>query len=148
MRSTAILAATLAIFATTSISRADVPPPPDMYNGPWSATVAGLQFQRQNVQHYISERAPNGMAFPHGSDIYVLLTGCDSGTKNCGRAQKAGAIGGAIVRIDGNDVDSDVQALEDALRKPGNHTLMLLSAADTVEVPLQPNLITLSVSVP
>lgn len=148
MRSTAIIAAALVILVTTSISSADVPPPPDMYNGPWSANVAGLEFQRRNVEHYSAERQLDGMEFPRGSDFYILLTACDNGTKNCARAQKARAIGGAVVRVDGNDVDSDVQALEDSLGKPGSHTLMLLSPSDTVEGTIQPNLITLSITVP
>ncbi len=114
MRARTLSAIGVALIATVA-ARADIPPPPDDYSGPASATVAGLTFSHQQLQRrtYLRDWGEDPNPFDRGG-TFVILTGCTTGHPNCARATKLGVIGGIVKAVDGSDPDADVAAVEKA----------------------------------
>jgi hypothetical protein len=133
-----------AIVFVPLLARADLAPPPPPPSSP--VHVGGLSFETKRIRHIGPASAPENQRHPLGYGTYVFLTDCESGSENCARAQEAGALGGAVTKVDGTAV-SDSQALEDALGS-GDHTLTLIAASDVIVQPDAPNEISLVVSVP
>lgn len=102
-------------FLGASIARADIPPPPDDYTGPATATVAGLTFAHQELSRTISIRdlGTDTSPFDRGGR-FVILTGCVTGHANCAIAKKQGILGGIVEAVDGTNPDADVAAVQKA----------------------------------
>jgi len=149
MRTNIFLAATV---ATASVliampAGADIPPPPDLYDGPPSAHIGGLTFEHQRIRHV----GPAGAKVRHllGYDTYVFLTNCDDAkSPNCAEARKKNAIGGAVTKIDGVVIGDNVQKVIDALATNGKHALTITLGQDVIDQPATPRTVAVLVRIP
>lgn len=144
----AAVLATAGAFASFVPALADLAPRPDSYTGPASATVAGFTFEHKRIRHIGPASAPENQRHPLAYGTYVFLTACDSGSDACASATQNGAIGGAVVKVDGVDIGDNVQTVEDALANSGDHTLTVVAGPDVIVQPDQPREIEIAVSVP
>jgi hypothetical protein len=127
------------------MARADLAPPPPPPSTP--VHVAGLSFEAKRIRHVGPASVPENQRHPLGYGTYVFLTDCDASSDNCVRAQEAGALGAAVIKVDDVAIGDNAQALEDALGS-GDHTLTLVAASDVIVQPADPAEISLRVSVP
>jgi hypothetical protein len=117
------------------LARADVPPPPDTYFGPRTAHVAGLTFERREVTaqgywHYLGSVLNDRNPLDYAGK-WIFLTDCDAHEINCKQAKRAGAIGGAVQKVDGADItssDGDLGAFVQLLTKSKTVQLTLIFA--------------------
>jgi len=92
----------LALLLALAGARADIAPTPDA--GPFLATIAGLEFEIQNVE----VKMPPG--YTKTFEVAVL-TGCTAGHANCWLAASRHLIGMEVESVDGEDLRPELGRL-------------------------------------
>ena len=82
---------------TATAALADLPPPADDYVGPRHVTLAGLNFEHR-LTHY--SRVIDHLNNPS----FVLLVGCEGGSRNCDLVTKSGVMDWEVVAVDGRPI--------------------------------------------
>jgi len=132
------LFATLAVLAAAPAA-ADIPPPP--YNGASHVTVAGLDLDRVDGHAPPAQTARPGPPYrrPFKS---ARVTACHGASRNCQAVTRAGVLGWAISKIDGQWVSyGDLDAVAHLIRAHGGTVRVTFTRIDGVaagekEVPL------------
>lgn len=117
-----VMSIALAVFAVPAIG--DIPPPPDEYTGPTTARLAGLIFDREQIE--IRDQVPeeHGHAPRYGN--YVILKNCVAVHPNCRLARQRKVLGWVVTSIDGAEVGDDLGAFQTAFASvPKRHKVKL-----------------------
>lgn len=128
--SAALVLVGVAIYSTLAV--ADMPPPRDEYAGPTNVSLAGLQFVRERIRHFVPAGAPLEQQHPGGYQTYVFLNDCAAAHPNCRVAKATKVIGWAVIAVNGTWVSGDLGAFQTAFQAapPGQKVKLMLERED------------------